>query len=87
MHYVDYLDMYSLDFEEFLWANGIRAQSIEDIRGCFDRREPVPDAMHQKMMVYYFEKNAGVEMDFLSAIKRPRLLWRQNRRKKGLQSR
>lgn len=70
MHYVDYLDMYSLDFEEFLWANGIREQSIEDIRGCFDRREPVPDAMHQKMMVYYFEKNAGVEMDFFIRYKK-----------------
>lgn len=76
MHYVDYLDMYSLDFEEFLWANGIRAQSIEDIRGYFDRREPVPDAMHQKMMVYYFEKMRVWRWIFLSAIKRPRLLWR-----------
>lgn len=26
--YVDHLDMYSMDFEEFLWANGVKEFSI-----------------------------------------------------------
>lgn len=53
--YVDYLEMYSLDFEEFLWANGIKPESIDDIRGYFERKEPVPKAMHEKMMELFKE--------------------------------
>jgi predicted AAA+ superfamily ATPase len=53
--YVEYLDMYSLDFEEFLWANGVSAQSIEDIRRFFERKEKVPPAMHERMMELFKE--------------------------------
>jgi predicted AAA+ superfamily ATPase len=53
--YVEYLDMYSLDFEEFLWANGVSAQSIEDIRGYFEGKEKVPPAMHERMMGLFKE--------------------------------
>ena len=53
--YVDYLEMYSLDFEEFLWANGIKPESIDDIRGYFERKETVPKAMHEKMMELFKE--------------------------------
>ena len=53
--YVDYLDMYSLDLEEYLWANGIAEQSVADIRGYFERREKVPAAMHEKMMELFKE--------------------------------
>ena len=48
--YVEYLDMYSLDFEEFLWANEVRENSVQDIRECFEQRKTVPEAMHQRMM-------------------------------------
>ncbi|MBR5319148.1 MAG: ATP-binding protein [Peptococcaceae bacterium] len=53
--YVEHLEMYSLDFEEFLWANGVSAQSVRDIRYYFEHREPVPDAMHEKMMELFKE--------------------------------
>lgn len=53
--YVDYLDMYSMDFEEFLWANGVKESSVEDIREYFEKREPVPVAMHDKMMELFRE--------------------------------
>ena len=53
--YVEHLDMYSLDFEEFLWARGVTAQSISDIKGCFDRKEKVPPAMHDRMMELFRE--------------------------------
>ena len=53
--YVDYLDMYSMDFEEFLWANGVKGASICDIRQYFEKREPVPEAMHDKMMELFRE--------------------------------
>ena len=53
--YVDYLDMYSMDFEEFLWANGVKEASVGDIREYYEKREPVPDAMHDKMMELFRE--------------------------------
>jgi predicted AAA+ superfamily ATPase len=53
--YVEHLDMYSLDFEEFLWAKGVPAQSIIDIKGYFERKEAVPRAMHDYMMEIFRE--------------------------------
>ena len=53
--YVEHLDMYSLDFEEFLWANDIPVQSITDIRGFFEKKEKVPPAMHDRMMELFRE--------------------------------
>jgi predicted AAA+ superfamily ATPase len=47
--------MYSLDFEEFLWANGVQPQSIDDIRAFFEQKSPVPPAMHQRMMELFKE--------------------------------
>jgi predicted AAA+ superfamily ATPase len=53
--HVEHFEMYSLDFEEFLWARGIPAQSITDIKEYFDRKEKVPPAMHDKMMELFKE--------------------------------
>jgi hypothetical protein len=53
--YVEHLDMHSLDFEEFLWANGILPASIDDIRDYFDKKKPVPAAMHERMMELFKE--------------------------------
>ncbi|MCL2047017.1 MAG: AAA family ATPase [Oscillospiraceae bacterium] len=47
--YVEHLEMHSMDFEEFLWASGVSPRSIEDVRSYFERKEPVPTAMHQRM--------------------------------------
>lgn len=44
------ITMHSLDFEEFLWANGYDDQAISMLRGYFDRLEPVPQGVHQAMM-------------------------------------
>ncbi|GHU83442.1 ATPase AAA [Clostridia bacterium] len=53
--YVDQLEMYSLDFEEFLWANGVLPQSVSDIQAFFERKETVPHAMHERMMELFKE--------------------------------
>ena len=53
--YVEHLEMHSLDFEEFLWANGITENSIADIKEYFDKREKVPQAMHEKMLELFKE--------------------------------
>lgn len=47
--YETVVDMYPLDFEEFLWANGITPQMIDLLRGCLDNASPVPEALHKRM--------------------------------------
>lgn len=49
---VDYLDMYALDFEEFLWASGISEETISLLRRCFEEKTAVPYGIHKKMMEY-----------------------------------
>ena len=53
--YVDTVEMYSLDFEEFLWANGVSPQSINDIKQYYIKKEKVPTAMHERMMQLFKE--------------------------------
>lgn len=49
---VEYIDMHSLDFEEFLWANGVSTDVVDRVRECFEKRIPVPQALHVKLMEY-----------------------------------
>ena len=53
--YVEHLEMHSLDFEEFLWANGVMPQSIADIKSYYEKKEKVPTAMHEKMLELFKE--------------------------------
>lgn len=43
------VDMYPLDFEEFLWANGITDEMIDMLEKCMDTESPVPEALHNRM--------------------------------------
>ncbi len=43
------IDMYPLDFEEFLWANGISEPVIAMLQQALDMEAPVPDALHNRM--------------------------------------
>lgn len=43
------IDMYPLDFEEFLWANGIDSAMIDLLKKCLREEVPVPDALHNRM--------------------------------------
>ena len=51
--YVEYLDMYSLDFEEFLWANGMNDSGIEYVKSFFDQKKPLPIAIHHQFLDYF----------------------------------
>lgn len=46
--YETHLNMYPLDFEEFLWACGITPEIISRIKTCLDTEQPVPEALHQR---------------------------------------
>ncbi|MDO4488287.1 MAG: ATP-binding protein [Eubacteriales bacterium] len=56
--YVDYIHMYGLDFEEFLWAMGIPDEMIGYLKGFLDSLKPVPEAVHSQMMNYYRQYTA-----------------------------
>ena len=43
------MDMYPMDFEEWLWANGVQQQHIEYLKRCLEREEPVNEAIHYRM--------------------------------------
>lgn len=43
------IDMYPLDFEEFLWANEISDPIIKILTQCLENELPVPDALHKRM--------------------------------------
>lgn len=41
--------MYPMDFEEWLWANGIEPEHIEYLRRCLGEETPVMDGVHRRM--------------------------------------
>ncbi len=43
------VDMYPLDFEEFLWAHGINETVISFLSECLEQEKAVPAAMHSRM--------------------------------------
>jgi len=43
------IDMYPLDFEEFLWANGITDSLINLLKDSLNNETPVPEALHKRM--------------------------------------
>ena len=48
--YETIIDMYPLDFEEFLWANGIGDAAVDSVKSCFKNEKPVPEGIHKAMM-------------------------------------
>lgn len=48
----DSVKMYPMDFEEYMWAMG-ESKTLETIRYFYDKREPVPQAFHNKFMLLF----------------------------------
>lgn len=46
--------MYPMDFEEYLWANGVQESTINYLKNCFDNTVEVPDAMHDTMNKLFY---------------------------------
>ncbi len=46
--YETVIDMYPMDFEEFLWANGISDEVIAYMAACLASESPVPHALHSR---------------------------------------
>ena len=50
--YEEYLDMHSLDFEEFLWACGVSSETIGEVKQYFDNKQKVDDSINNIMFDY-----------------------------------
>ena len=48
----DSINMYPMDFEEFLWAVGNESM-FDLIRDCYNRKKPLGQALHRKAMDYF----------------------------------
>ncbi|MGN1143431.1 MAG: ATP-binding protein [Anaerovoracaceae bacterium] len=48
--YMDIIEMYPLDFEEFVLANRVAPRIIETLKKSFEERIPVDPPIHEKMM-------------------------------------
>ena len=44
----DIVDMYPMDFEEWLWANGLKGIHFEYLRKCLNNETPVEEALHDR---------------------------------------
>lgn len=47
--YETVIDMYPLDFEEFLWANGITSDIVNKLNDFMSTSTSVPDVLHNRM--------------------------------------
>ena len=51
--YVDYLKMYGLDFEEFLWGMGLSDDLIISLHTYFENKKVIPNYIHSQLMKIY----------------------------------
>ena len=49
------IEMFPMDFEEFLWSRGVGEMAIESLREAFLNQSPVTKFVHEQMMKYYIE--------------------------------
>lgn len=60
--YEQIVEMYPLDFEEFLWANGMSDEIIDVLRCCLTEETPVPEGIHvaMKTLLYRYVAVGGL---------------------------
>lgn len=51
--YVDYLKLYGLDFEEFLWAMVISSEMVSFLKDSLSSKAIIPGAINSQMLSYY----------------------------------
>lgn len=47
---INEVEMYPMDFEEFLWANNVSDEIISYLRDCFNNKMKVEDSVHNKIL-------------------------------------
>lgn len=46
--------MYPMDFEEYLWANGVQESTIDYLKGCYEQLVPVSQSIHDTMLKLFY---------------------------------
>ena len=46
--------MYPLDFEEYLWANGIQNHTLQYWKSCYDKKEKVSETVHETLCKLFY---------------------------------
>lgn len=52
---IDEVEMFPLDFEEFLWANGVGTDVIDYLRSAFLNLTPINEAIHGRILLLFKE--------------------------------
>lgn len=50
---IDEVEMFPLDFEEFLWANGVGTDVIDYLRSAFSNLTPINEAIHKRILYLF----------------------------------
>lgn len=50
-----FLEMYPMDFQEYLWARGINDETINYLKECYLKKQKVSDSINVNMMSYFKE--------------------------------
>ena len=60
--YEQIVEMYPLDFEEFLWANNMSEEIIDVLKRCLAEEKPVPEGIHvaMKTLLYRYVAVGGL---------------------------
>lgn len=53
MGYEEHMTMYGLDFEEFLWAAGVKEEYIEEVRADIRGKRPIMNALYDKFSMLF----------------------------------
>lgn len=48
------LPMYPLDFEEYLWANGVQDKTLQYLKTCYDKKESVSETVHETLCKLFY---------------------------------
>lgn len=52
--YLEYLQMYPMDFEEFIRAQGVAGRVIDSLQNCFETSTAIQSTVHDKMMDLFY---------------------------------
>lgn len=42
--------MFHMDFEEFLWANGVNEETVQYLKACFENKQIVEESIHKRIL-------------------------------------
>lgn len=48
------LRMYPLDFEEYMWANGVQEKTIDYLKECYEKKEKVSEVVHDTLCKLFY---------------------------------